>query len=440
MDFKTVCIFLTSSEREPNFDKANAIKTHSPINVNNTIIIDNYTKKEYASGNVYERVSKRELNETYIINGNCYSIDGKNLPFVSIYSRGNQSLVSGYKIPNNTCSIIKYLISENYKTTNSKLVINDLHIVGNSTKPVLDESSENFQSSIELMNKNAGGYIAINVDFGVKVEANNCFITRTIIGFTLNLNSSLIINDTKIIDCWFNGIYGHKNGDVTVNTSYLKDFGGAAIHVEDEKSTVQTDSTGNIINEFPNEAKITINTNSIIENYVSGDEGYFKAYSFEILIMQLKAGFESKVSKNGWTMLKTIIDPVNKLEYEKVNLVMLMVSIEDNANKEIIDKTNNIKGAGRNMMGLGFTGNHQPMKLTALNQQEQKNYSYINSSLLLDIGLSTKLFEGTDVVAYNGNPLDPINTNFNGLLITYQPELPRFGGTVIVTGVEAKKQ
>ena len=67
------------------------------------------------------------------------------------------------------------------------------------------------------------------------------------------------------------------------------------------------------------------------------------------------------------------------------------------------------------------------------------NYQYLNSSLLLDKDLPQKVFDSTDVVVYNGNPLNPIETNFSGLLITYQPDLPGYGGTVIVTGVEAKK-
>ena len=446
---------------DPNIDGelnlSEALKTHSPINIDNGDVLDVFWKDNYTNGNVYERVSNVELNETYNINGNCFTIDGTNLPFVSVHSRGNQSTVSGYYIPRTSCAIIKYIVCDANKVSNSKLVLNDLMIVGNSTKPVLDESSENFLSSIQLMNKNAGGYQAVNLGYGSTVDTNNVYINKTVIAININVGCSANIVDSKFVDCWFNGIYGYGNKDLTITNSYMKDFGGAVIHLEDIHSKVEVDAAGNEINEIPAPANVTIDTNSVLENYVSGDEGYFKSYSLEILIMQLKSQFESNISSNDWTMIKNDTDPVTGLSYSKVNLIMLLVSRGDNAEKE--DFGDGTKGAGRNMMNLGFDAAHTPLQLynvnnllSALGQQTLGNY--INTSILMGkynenipsedvlssmgINRDDLLFKGNDIVALQGDPFDPINTQFKGMLITYQPELPGFGGSIILTGVKGQ--
>lgn len=418
------------------YNQKEALKTHTPINIDNSEVLKLYDLPNYANGNAYERVSNKELYETFNINGNCYTIDGSNLPIVSIYSRGNQSSVTGYYVPYNATAILKYVVSGNFDTSVSKLVLNDLHIVGNSTKPVLDESSENFQTSIQLMNKNAAGFMAVNLGYGATLEVNNSFITKSTIAFNLNRNCSGKIVDTKVVDCWFNGIYGYANSDITITNSYFKDFGGAIIHLEDLDSAVKVDSVGNILEEYAKPANITIDTNTVLENYVSGDEGFFKSYSLEVLIMQLKSGFESNVNKQNWTMIKRVKDPITGLDYEKVNLMMLLVARGDNAEEVMLDSVNNIKGAGRNMMNLGFDAAHTPMKLAGLNQAMGMNLTHINSSLLLDRGLPQNVFNGTDIVALKTNP-EYTQAGYleEGILLTYQPSLPGFGGSIIVTGV-----
>ena len=414
---------------DENYNQAEALKTHTPINIDNSVVWELYNKPNYANGNVYERVSNKELYETYNINGNCYTIDGTNLPFVNIYSRGNQSAVTGYYIPSNATAIIKYVVSENKDTSQSKLVLRDLHIVGNSTKPVLDESSENFQTSIQLMNKNAGGYMAVNLGYGATLDSYNTFITKVGIAINVNRSCSLNLVDSKLVDCWFNGVYGYANSNVTITNSYLKDFGGAIIHLEDTDSAVKVDAAGNVLQELPKPANVTVDTNSVLENYVSGDEGFFKAYSLEVLIMQLKVGFESNVNKKNWTMIKKVKDPVTGLDYEKVNLMMLLVARGDNALEEDIDKANGIKGAGRNMMNIGFA-NATTEGLKGVNAAMGTNYTHLNSSMLINY------LNGTDLLVQKTNPAyEQAGYLEEGILLTYQPNLPGFGGSIIVTGV-----
>ena len=414
------------------YNQTEALKTHTPINIDNGETLDLYDKPNYANGNVYERISRTPLKETYVINGNCFTIDGSNLPFISSYSRGNQSPIPGYDIPYNSTAIIKYIV-EGTGTDKSTLVVNDLHIVGNSIRTTLDESSENIHTSIQLLNKNSGGYQGICVSFNCGLEGNNLFINKTIIGIMFTKNSSVTLNDSKITDCWFNALYGYGNGDLTINNSYMKDFGGAIIHLEDLDSAIKYGPDNKtVLEERPVSSKVTIDSASVMENYVSGDEGFFKAYSLEVLILQMKSEFEAGVGEKHWTMLKKVTDPVTGLEFEKVNLIMLLVSRGDNADKEIIDETNNIRGAGRNMMQLGFSGAYTE-GLKGINSAMGTNLTHLNSSTMMNY------LGGQDLLVTKANPAySQAGYLEEGILLTYREGLPGFGGSIIVTGVNGK--
>ena len=431
---------------------------NSPINVTNNNLLAFYDRPNYASGNVYERISNVDLNETYNINGNCFSIDGSHLPFVNIHSRGNASFVTGYEIPKNSVSIIRYIVTSDSSTVGrSKLVVNDLRIVGNSTKPTLDESSENFQSSIQLMNRNAGGYQGINSGYGSTIEVNNCVITKAVVGIAPYARTTLVLTDSKVSDCWFNGIYGDRNRHITITNSELRDFGGAAIHLEDNDSLVKKYTDGRpdeylstVTSDDP--ATITIDTASILENYVSGDEGFFKAYSMEFMVMKLKSEFESGVKDNGWTMLKDYIDPVTQLPSTKVNFVMLLGYKGDSPEKELTEYSTSeykVYGAGQNMMRLGFksaildedgnptfnedgTQKFAPVMTDGLN-----GYSYLSgqNTTHTDSAILNAI-RGKDVVVLAGAQNNP--STFKGLLVVAQ-EVPGFGGSVIVAGVRGNQ-
>ena len=162
----------------------------SAVNVSfSKIILEANINKAYLTGNVYIRASLTDLQEEYHINGNLFTIDATNLTRSSIRSIGNLSkLVDTYKIVNQQAAIFAY-VSTNLETkySQSTLNVNDLMIKGNTTNSKLDSSSQaELQNSIELMNRNSGGHVAVQAVYGSNVNITNTAIINSTIALTMN--------------------------------------------------------------------------------------------------------------------------------------------------------------------------------------------------------------------------------------------------------------
>jgi hypothetical protein len=136
----------------------------------------------------------------------------------------------------------------------------------------------------------------------------------------------------------------------------------------------------------PTPGKVRIDKNTIIDNFVSGEEGYFKAYSLEFAVMQMKASMESGVNPYGFTMIKTFVDPISGLETSKVNFVFLSLPVHQNRNGSEITYTYN----GTTVNGSGAMTSKYQIELydaiaSATAQQDvyhTYNYdNYINNSI-----------------------------------------------------------
>ena len=283
----------------------------SPINIYLTNILNAYNS-DYKDGNVYMRASKTNVKEKYNINGNCFTIHGQKLPYASINSRQNLSSVSGYEIADTQVSVLTYIVGGNniYGVNNTNeagqghLYVNDLQIISNTSKPTFDASSSD--SSLQVMNRNSGGYIGITAANGNSLTLTNSIISNATLGVRSDYGMDgagnhtgqvTTIDHTKILSCWSNSVYGYYAGDFVIKDSYIKDSGGAAINFEDGTSPANP-------SEGYRQAILSIDNNTIIENYVAGTEGYFKAYSMELVAMQVKAAMDGNI--------KNVVDNLNQ--------------------------------------------------------------------------------------------------------------------------------
>lgn len=305
------------------------------------VALNNNTGKGLNTGHVYLRASTQDLNENYVINGNLFNVDGSDLEYSSIYSIGNLSSVSGYKIANTKTAIFTYYVTGNYgeklfQTSNSQLTVNDLSIIGNTKNSSLSSDG------IELMNRNSGGHSGISVAFGGTANINNTTITNATIAVYLAHNAKADMDYLYSGSNWANTVYGFGAERVELTNSHIKDSGGAALHIEDLKSTTTTKTT----------ASIYIDDTNTIENYVSGEEGYFKANSMEIIVLTLKSGFQdimNGVTGNAYSLLTRIKNPVTNAESEKLNFILL--SPPAGQNKSQVSFTN--CGSLTGQTGLG---------------------------------------------------------------------------------------
>jgi hypothetical protein len=62
---------------------------------------------------------------------------------------------------------------------------------------------------------------------------------------------------------------------------------------------------------------------TIINNWISGEEAWFKAYGMSQVALTLKSGIETGISPTGRSIINLMTDPVTGLETEKINFILL---------------------------------------------------------------------------------------------------------------------
>ena len=276
--------------------------------------------------------------ENYQINGNYFEINGQDLPYITCTSIRNQSDMPGYEIPQSQSAIFAYAIStykspenEKYKTTyyeineknNATVNLNNISLTSN-TSTTHQSGDDLTVSAVKLMNRNAGGYAGFGNFFGGTLKTFNAVIRGATTGINLKYESQLFVDYTYLGNNWANSIYSLDGGDISVTNSYIKDSGGAAIHVEDSESN----STYNNSQESDN--TVTLDTNTIIDNYISGTEGYFYAYQMTHQVVAIKGKLEPGLNEAGFTSIKEETNQQG-FKYEMINFIFMGVGAGTNS-------------------------------------------------------------------------------------------------------------
>ncbi len=395
------------------------------INTEVNDIMANLGNSNMVSGNIYLRASRSDLKEEYVINGNLFNIDGTNLPYTSIYSFGNTSSVNGYEISNTQIALFAYHVTDYVdgfnSSSTSSVIFNDISITGN-TKNYSALTTDGTQSSIDLMNKNSGGYYGIMNFFGSTTYLNNVIIRNTNIGAGHSYTSSCVADYVLTHSNWGNSFYGYGLSGFKITNSLLKDSGGAAMHFEDVRSTTTNKADVEIY--FDNTTKF--------ENYLSGEEGYFKAYSMELAVMQLKTKFENAaqtlssaygVSGGSYSIINNIVDPVTSQATEKINLILLMPPAGNNKNGST---TSLGTGAITNYFKLNI-GNSNGLQTMGTSPYIIPNMtSAINTSFDYDV---IQTLQGGLLL---GNNYDAANGRFTDGYLIVGENLPIYNKSIIV--------
>lgn len=276
------------------------------------------------TGSVYSRYNKTNNNDNFKVNGNFMTIDGSALPHNNKSSgSGTVGFAEAFDVINVQTSIFRYeVFNESTTYNNSTFDISNLQIIGNTTVPGMNtgQTAEEILQEEQLMSKNSGGYVGIRVDEG-KATYTNLNIGYTVIAITTNsfryeqddveVFSIAEIEYVNLYESWANSIYSNGTG-YKLKNSYIGQSGGPALHVIDRNP-----GSGN------SNPQIYIYNSTKIENWVSGQEAWFKAYGMSGAALALKSGIEDGIKPTGRTILKKVINPVTGLESEMLNVVLL---------------------------------------------------------------------------------------------------------------------
>ncbi len=290
----------------------------------------------HKSGNVYQRISAvdSENPDNLVINGNYFAIDGSKLPYCNyepgeigieipggtiIGQVGPLSTVPGYKVRNVQIAIFNHIgldltspIGVNY----GGVTYNNLTVIGNTRTPNVNysEGAGKIEEALEIMGRNSGGYVAIASNYNLTLAVDNVVVGASTIAIWSNTESEVIVNNTHVYNSWANSMYSYGARSLSVANAILETSGGAAIHYEDTKFTKEYEPT------------INFDTQTVeVNNWVSGEEPWFKAHSMELAAMQMKAQINSGVSALDASILRTITDPNTNLTSRKMNFIMLIL-------------------------------------------------------------------------------------------------------------------
>ena len=297
-------------------------------------------------GFVTNAIYQREFNnmeDGLTVNGNFFTVDASNAPYVK--SDQNSAKTGAYHIQN-TRAII-------FEATKGEVQYNNLTVIGNTQNysSNLGGSTGSTMSVEEYMERSSGGLLGFKAytinnqpesAYGqnTNIKLNNVVIENTYVGISSYRKISFDLDYVYINNTWSNSVVAWNANTINVKNSTIINSGGSSFHVND--GAFGRDASGNIINNpsHPDYGSITRNPNIIIDfatshidNYISGEEPWFKQHGMEVAALNLKSGLEGLANKFKSTIIQMVKDPVTNLESEKINFLIVGMCDSDIANE-----------------------------------------------------------------------------------------------------------
>ncbi|MBQ4558442.1 MAG: InlB B-repeat-containing protein [Clostridia bacterium] len=284
----------------------------SPINVLSQYVYDNDTNYTNSSdsnirktdGNIFKRASSK-VNDKVVVNGNYCTIDATDVVLIptdnytdSVEADGNgtnhqvgfQKSTSGSgKYVRGQTGIFRYQCPNN-----GTAVFNNLNIVGNRPDNNLSDADKmDPEKVIDFERLQSGSLIGIYNE-NSRVIINNSKISKTYYAvkndsaFGVGQNAYMELNYTKISDTYSDGYYGWNGKELRVFNSYMTDLGGMPFHMQDASA----------INPI-----FIIDENTVVDNLLSGTEGWFVTWGKAGLAASLKSTLQTALQTWGASVL-----------------------------------------------------------------------------------------------------------------------------------------
>lgn len=270
-----------------------------------------YASNTYHEGSAYNRITS--LTNDYItINGNFFAVKGTNadgsssLPIINNdYSYRDWVIDEHYYVACAQNGIFSYFNStggtEGQRIHNGTITFNNLVISGNCDNDL--SKTEMYNGKQLLLGSTTynglvvrGGTLKINNTTVTK--SNNAILTDSTISATTTAQNpqqsvQIYMDGYRADNNFCNSIYCWGLTKLDIKNSYLGRSSSAAIIFED----IATPSEYRITNE------VTIDANTVINNYVTGEEAWFNAYGMADMALLLKGFAEPQYNQAGLTML-----------------------------------------------------------------------------------------------------------------------------------------
>lgn len=283
-------------------------------------------------GAVYSRLGAMDagINDVILINGNYFTIDGSGLPYMNVNSDPtgewkNVGFAKSFVVVDSRVGIFNYAVGSGLTTNDNTFRMNNLTIIGNTVTPSVNYnlSPEEIASAEALMSLNSGGYNGIVLKNGTNTF-HNVNILQTVMGVfnTARFYQSdgvtpnyMYADYVHVDESWASSFLGYDISGFIFTNCDIGTSGGAAIHVEDASS----DS---------NDPVVSLDTATVINNWISGQEAWFKVYGMTTTVTTLKAAIDSGIAPLGKTVIQTKTNPTTGLQTEMINFMIFQLPRE----------------------------------------------------------------------------------------------------------------
>lgn len=209
--------------------------------------------RDYSS--LYKRVLKD--NEKFSINGNYFTIDVQKVSKIQKFDGDAQ------KDQISHAQIFRAVGKDVNSKDTSKFEIKNVSIIGNA------EHAEDTQ--------NAGGLIFVKMN-NCQASAKNIITRFNVIDWFSEISASFAVDSVKSYDSYSSMIYTFKKSSISIINSEMKRCGGPLAIIDHSSSKENTDLYNDMVVK-----------NSVLENFVTGQEAWFNNMGVTALASNLKA-------------------------------------------------------------------------------------------------------------------------------------------------------
>lgn len=336
--------------------------------VNWDTVINDTTGDSIITGDIYTRGYRTVDRETYAgklditLSGNYFKVDATEVPYLSVdntttppasfgHSRYTFGILdwtkdSGYPCASCQTSIFKVQdVSESPYYSNEAFedeeIINayfkNFKLEGNTSTGIIYNTDEELEDEeAEIIAKQGSSSAGLMGRGAVIINTDNVVIMKTHSGiYQTGVQGGLKTNNTIINDSWSNACFGWRTSTFELRNTDLIQAGGAALCISD----------ATITDEYSEDWKdpiVTFGPNVVIDNYVSGTEGFFIVNGFSQLVPTLKASLPPQLQQFGKTMLKDAT--IDGTDYTLFNFIFQFN--KESSNYKLTDR--NVSGVGAN--------------------------------------------------------------------------------------------
>lgn len=318
---------------EENEDRLN---NYSDLNYNDTL--------RENSGTLFPRFvpsTYTGINEI-TVNGNYFSLDASSVPLYNYDGRDGQAGALSWADDIACVQEGLFQLQDHRSVANrdeenySISTFNNLILKGNSAKgPIYTEFDGEGQLTSEEEQERIteqGSGMPLIMTRGGRINVNNVIATNSIFTFWSSESKAEInLQYAKSYDVWGGAIYGYGTSEITLTDVEFTRLGGAAIAYEDSSysdwlNPSYTPEYLALIAPYTADyldLVLTFNENVVIDNYLTGLEGWFVVNGFNSVVPTLKTSIDSTLNLANKSMIKNNITSTSS---EDFNYILQIVS------------------------------------------------------------------------------------------------------------------